>query len=201
MTRFAWPLLAFLILLAAAIGVGIFGPTHDKTSFWINFWTALNALSILATLFVVAYYTYETYQLRLAAVFSNRISFRPIVTFDASKPHYEVVNKGNGPALNTCLITWTNKQLHVVPETDVPGVIPPSSGYQFNSNTLYAVDASALRSLLPQAGKTVDRITSRNYNLFCVTYADLEGIRYFSITNGSNGLMEHVFEHGRCAEA
>lgn len=79
-----------IILIVAAFAAAswcisaYYGPIDSiATARWSNFWAAFNNLVLVATLIMVGYYTYETYQLRKATVEGNVLSFRPILIFYA----------------------------------------------------------------------------------------------------------------------
>ncbi len=105
------------------------------TAIWPIFWSVFNSILLLATLLVVAYYTYETYHLRKATVDSNTLSFRPILIFDAGAPFCTVKNKGNGPALNISLIIWDGAKMKVTADNAVPGIMSTGNdSYCFNAH-------------------------------------------------------------------
>ncbi|AQT60423.1 hypothetical protein [Cellvibrio sp. PSBB023] len=168
---------------------------------WSNFWQVLNNLVLLATLLVVAYYTYETYCLRKAAVENNTLSYRPILIFDAGAQFCTVKNKGYGPALNTALIIWDGKTMRVTADSAVPGIMAPGiDSYCFNAHI--EVDSAGFKKRLPGFSSLIERITGTNHALFCLTYRDLAGNRFYSIINGSNEInYEGVFEHGKIETA
>lgn len=171
------------------------GPTDASTpTIWSNFWSVFNNAVLLATLMVVAYYTYETYHLRKATVTSNHLSFRPILVFVAPDQFCTVMNKGNGPAFNACLIIWDGKKFKITSDNTVPGVIPPSEKYLFNSHI--ELDSAGIKKKLPEFASLTDRIANSNHALFCLAYRDLISNRYYSITNGSGAKYDGVFEHG-----
>ena len=72
-------LVVLLVAALAAASWGIsacYGPIDStNTARWSNFWAVFNNLVLLATLIVVGYYTYETYQLRKATVDSNALLY------------------------------------------------------------------------------------------------------------------------------
>lgn len=178
------------------------GPTTSTpTTTWSNFWSVFNNIVMLATLLVVGYYTYETYHLRIAAVDSNALSFRPILIFDAGAAFCTVKNKGNGPALNTALIIWDGSRLKVTSDNSVPGIISPETdSYLFNNHV--EIDSAGFKKRLPGFSSLIERIITTRHSLFCLTYRDLAGNRFYSIINGSNEThYEGVFEHGTITEA
>lgn len=197
-------IVAFLVVVIAALSWGIstcYGPVDSTApSLWSNFWAVFNNLVLLATLLVVGYYTYETYQLRKTAVNGNALTFRPILIFDAEAPFCTVKNKGNGPALNICLIIWDGAKMKVTSDSAVPGIMPPSDSYLFNAQI--EIDSAGFKKKLPGFSSMTERITSTPHALFCLTYRDLAGNRFYSIINGSNSTnYEGVFEHGAISEA
>ena len=197
-------LVVLLVAALAAASWGIsacYGPIDStNTARWSNFWAVFNNLVLLATLIVVGYYTYETYQLRKATVDSNALSFRPILIFDAAAPFCTVRNKGNGPALNVSLIIWDGSKMKAAGDSAVPGIMPPGDSYLFNAHV--EVDSAGFKKKLPGFSSLTERITSTSHALFCLTYRDLAGNRFFSIINGSNCTnYEGVFEHGAISGA
>lgn len=194
--------LVVAVLAAASWGISAYyGPIDSNlTARWSNFWAVFNNVVLLVTLLVVGYYTYETYQLRKATVDSNALSFRPILIFDAGAQFCTVKNKGNGPALNICLIIWDGSKMKVTSDSAVPGIMPPSDSYLFNAHV--EVDSAGFKKKLPGFSSLTERITSTPHALFCLTYRDLAGNRFFSIINGSNSTnYEGVFEHGAISES
>jgi hypothetical protein len=199
---------AILVILVAAMlattswGISAYyGPIDSNvTARWSNFWAVFNNLVLLVTLLVVGYYTFETYQLRKATVDSNALSFRPILIFDAGAPVFTVKNKGNGPALNICLIIWDGSKMKVTGDSAVPGIMPPGGSHLFTAHV--EVDSAGFKKKLPGFSSLTERITSTQHALVCLTYRDLAGNRFFSIINGSNCTnYEGVFEHGAISEA
>lgn len=163
-------------------------------TFWSNFWSIFSNGVLSATLIVVAYYTFETYQIRKAAVNQYNHSFRPILVFNASKPRYTVTNKGSGPALNSCLIMWDGKKFKITSDMTVPGVITASETYLFNNQM--EINLTGIKEKLPAFVSLINRIASSNHALFCLVYRDLAGNRFYSIVNGSGADYDAVFEHG-----
>lgn len=195
-------ILVVTVLAATSWGISAYyGPIDSiVTARGSNFWAVFNNLVLLVTLLVVGYYTFETYQLRKATVDSNALSFRPILIFDAAAPFCTVKNKGNGPALNVCLIIWDGSKMKVTGDSAVPGIMPPGDPYLFNAHV--EVDSVGFKKKLPGFSSLTERITSTQHALFCLTYRDLAGNRFFSIINGSNCTnYEGVFEHGAISEA
>lgn len=190
-----------LVAISYAIA-NFYGPaTPTTTTIWSNFWSVFNNIVLLATLLVVAYYTYETYHLRKATVDSNALSFRPILIFDAGAPFCTVKNKGSGPALNVALIIWDGAKMKVTADSSVPGIMPPGNdSYCFNAHV--EIDSAGFKKKLPGFFSLIERITTTRHSLFCLTYRDLAGNRFYSIINGSNETKyEGVFEHGAVTEA
>lgn len=177
------------------------GTTPEATAVWQNFWTVFNNLVLTATLLVVAYYTYETYHLRRAAVESNVLSYRPILVFDAGAPFCTVKNKGYGPALNIALLIWDGKTLKVSADNEVPGIMPPGNdSHCFKVHV--EIDSAGFKKRLPGFAPIIERVITTRHALFCLTYRDLAGNRFYSIINGSNEMnYEGVFEHGSVAVA
>lgn len=179
-----------------------YGPTASATTtIWSNFWSVFNNVILMATLLVVAYYTYETYHLRRATVDSNALSFRPILIFDAGASFCTVKNKGNGPALNAALIIWDGAKMKVTADSTVPGIMPPGNdSYCFNNHV--EIDSAGFKKRLPGFSSLIERITTTRHALFCLTYRDLAGNRFYSIINGSNKLeYDGVFEYGAITNA
>jgi hypothetical protein len=182
------------ISYAIAAWYGLAG--SSPSPLWANFWSVFSNVILLATLLVVVYYTYETYNLRKATVDSNALSFRPILVFDAGAPFCTVKNKGNGPALNICLIIWDGSKMKVTADSAVPGIMPPGNdSYCFVAHE--EMDSVGFKKKLPDFASLIERVTSTRHSLFCLTYRDLAGNRLYSIINGSNQInYEGVFEHG-----
>lgn len=179
-----------------------YGPADSATTtIWLNFWSVFNNVVLMATLLVVAYYTYETYHLRRATVDSNALSFRPILIFVNGAPFCTVQNKGYGPALNVVLIIWNGSMMKVTVDSAVPGIIPPGNDtYCFNNHI--EIDSTGFKKRLPGFSSLISRINTTHHNLFCLTYRDLAGNRFYSIINGSNELKyDGVFEHGTITDA
>ena len=174
-----------------------FGPiSPPSNSNWANFWAVFSNLTLLVTLLIVAYYTYETQNLRKATVESNALSFRPILVFNAGPaPFCTVTNEGNGPALNVCLIIWDGKKMKITSDNTVPGIIPTKDSYHFNSHVDF--DSAGFKVKLPGFSTLIERITKTQHSLFCLAYRDLIGNKFYSIINGTNEMnYEGVFEHG-----
>jgi hypothetical protein len=195
-------ILVVAVLAATSWGISAYyGPIDSNvTARWSNFWAVFNNLVLLVTLLVVGYYTFETYQLRKATVDSNALSFRPILILEASASIFTVKNKGNGPALNICLIIWDGSKMKVTGDSAVPGILPPGDSHLFNAHV--EVDSAGFKKKLPGFSSLTERITSKQHALVCLTYRDLTGNRFFSIFNSSNFTnYEGVFEHGAISEA
>lgn len=194
---------ALAVLAGFSYGVTWWFSPTDSTcpSLWANFWAAFNNVVLAATLIVVAYYTYETHQLRKATVDSNALSFRPILIFDAGAPFCTVKNKGNGPALNTCLIIWDGSKMKVAADNTIPGIMPVGNdAYCFNTHI--EIDSAGFKEKLPGFSSLTERICSTKHALFCLTYRDVAGNKFYSIINGSNQTnYEGVFEHGQIHDA
>lgn len=175
------------------------GITPGTTTVWQNFWTVFNSLVLSVTLLVVTY-PYRTYHLRRAAVESNALSYRPILVFDAGAPFCTAKNDGYGPALNIALLIWDGKTLKVSADNEVPGIMPPGNPYRFNVHV--EIDSAGFKKRLPGFTPIIERITTTRHALFCLTYRDLSGNRFYSIINGNNEMnYEGVFEHGAVAVA
>jgi hypothetical protein len=205
-----WILIAALtvgVLAAASYAIALrcapspVGAAPEVAAIWQNFWAVFNNLVLTATLLVVAYYTYETYRLRRAAVESNVLSYRPILVFDAAAPFCTVKNKGYGPALNIALLIWDGNTLKVSADSEVPGIMPPGNdSHRFNVHV--EIDSAGFKKRLPEFASIIERVITTRHALFCLTYRDLAGNRFYSIINGSNETnYEGVFEHGVVAEA
>lgn len=182
-----------IIMLAAYFVAEKCAAIEGQTTLWSNFWTVFNNLVLLATLLVVAYYTYETYNLRLVAENSHRHSFRPILVFNASDVFCTVTNKGNGAALNTCLIIWDGKKFQITSDDTVPGVMPPLEKYHFSTHI--DIDSAGIKKKIPGVDSLMNRITNNEYPLFCLVYKDLVGNKFYSIINGAGAKYDGVFEH------
>jgi hypothetical protein len=194
-------IVTFLIIVLA-IGGAYFAAEKwvaidSQTKLWSNFWTVFNNLVLLATLLVVAYYTYETYNLRLAAENSHSLSFRPILVFNASDEYYTVTNKGNGAAFNSCLIIWDGNKFKITSDSTVPGVMPPLEKYHFSDHV--DIDSAGIKKKIPEFDSLTNRITNNNHPLFCLVYRDLVGNKFYSIINGTGAKYDGVFEHGEVA--
>lgn len=196
-------LAAIVVLTGISIGVTYwFGPTDPSCpTLWVNFWSVFNNVVLATTLIVVAYYTYETYQLRKATFDSNALSFRPILIFDASATFCTVKNKGSGPALNVCLIIWDGSKMKVTADHTVPGIMPTGdASYCFNTHV--EIDSAGFQNKLPGFSALTERISATKHALFCLAYRDVAGNRFYSIINGSNETnYEGVFEHGQLHKA
>jgi hypothetical protein len=163
--------------------------------FWTCFWTAFNNAVLALTLVAVAYYTAETVRLRSLAQESNRISYRPLLTFDASVPTFAVKNEGVGPAFNACLVFWNGQQLFIARPDKIPGVMPIGPGYyRFDQQLLEQVDSTEAKRRLPKFKNVIDRIVKSQQAIAAVTYADMWEARFCSMFFGDGGQFGKVFE-------
>ncbi|SUX30701.1 hypothetical protein [Chromobacterium vaccinii] len=186
-----------IIAVFSYVIASIFGPSDASTTIWSNFWSVFNNITLLITLLVVAYYTYETYHIRKATLSSNHLSFRPILVFNAADSFCTVTNKGNGPAFNTCLIIWDGNKFKISSDSTVPGVMPPSEMYLFDNHV--EIDSADIKKRLPEFSTLTDRISAESHALFCLVYRDLVGNKFYSIINGSGAKYDGVFEHDEIA--
>ena len=195
--RLAKPMIIFLLLTIVVGFLSFFLSNFASLNllFTDEFWKIFNALIVLATLAVVAYYTFETHLLRIATVESNTLFIRPLVILNGSEGStFELVSVGNGIAMNLRVFVWDGSSFKISPQGATVSSL--SEGKKTNITTSQQLSPNSIASEIPACQRILEEISREPNSLICIIYQDINGRNLYSIYKTNSTKDEPFFRFG-----
>ena len=144
-------------------------------------------------IFILLWYSYETYKIRMNSENQLKISARPFVTFLPDPNPYTLVNKSNNVAQNILQISKINGQYFMADEESVGG-LGPDGQIHFDKDKNIPITSDGLRKLIPDIAKLVTYLDKKQVTCLVVVYDDLFGNKLFSISYGRGVGIDNASE-------